>query len=97
MTCVVVLATATGGCWGEHQIGASREAFKAVDALYTAVGLRDPKLLGRCEEKLGALGASKELPAEAAESLNSIIADAKAGSWEPAQERLSRFMEGQRR
>jgi len=91
------LAAVACGCWGEHQIGTSKEAFKAVDALYTAVGLRDPKLLGRCEETLGALGETKELPAEAAETLTSIIAEAKEGAWEPAQLRLSRFMEGQYR
>jgi hypothetical protein len=94
---VLSLVVVICGCWGEHQIGASRAAYKAVDALYTAVGLRDPKLLGRCEEKLRGLREADELPVEAAESLNSIIAEARSGSWEPAQERLSRFMEGQRR
>jgi hypothetical protein len=46
---------------------------------------------------LKTLHQARELPDGAAESLDSIVAQAKAGSWEPAQERLSRFMEGQRR
>jgi hypothetical protein len=93
----LILALATCGCWGEHQIGTSKEAFKAVDALYTAVGLRDPRLLDQCEGTLESLHQNKELPDAVAESLNSIIAEAKEGSWEIAQERLSRFMEGQHR
>jgi len=66
-------------------------------------GRAHPDVLGPCEfprerrRTLGALGETKELPAEAAETLTSIIAEAKEGAWEPAQLRLSRFMEGQYR
>jgi hypothetical protein len=85
------------GCWGEHQIGPSRKAFRAVDALYTAIGLRDPRLVEDCERRLKSLRESSELPENVAESLESMIADTRRGDWEPAQERLSRFMEGQHR
>src|SRR5262245_24766994 len=91
------LVLAMGGCWGEPQIGADRDSFKTVDALYTAVSLRDPKLVGQCELKLKELYGTLKLPDSASSSLESIIAEAKSGNWEPAQERLSRFMEGQRR
>ena len=92
LTWILILA----GC-GEHQIGASKEAFRAVDALYTAVGLRDPKLLDNCDRQLKALRESGELSEEASQTLDTMIDQARSGAWEPAQERLSRFMEGQRR
>jgi hypothetical protein len=85
-----------GGC-GPPQIGANKEAFKTVDALYTAVGLRDTKLIDQCETKLKGLHEAGALPAAAWTSLDSIIAEAKEGKWEQSMERLSALMEGQRR
>jgi hypothetical protein len=93
--CLLVLAAA--GC-GTPQIGAdNREAMKAVDALYTAVGLKDPKLVAQCEANLKSLRDAGKLPRDSSSYLESIIADANAGKWQPAQERLSKFMEEQRR
>jgi hypothetical protein len=92
-----LLVLALGGCGGPPQIGAEKDTFKAVDALNTAVGLRDPKLVDRCEAKLKGLRDAGKIPEAASKSLDSIIAEAKGGKWEPAQERLSRFMAGQRR
>jgi hypothetical protein len=92
-----VLAQALGGCFGPPQIGADRETFKTVDALYTAVGLREPKLVDQCDEKLKGLRAAGKLPDDASRSLEAIIAQAKSGSWETALTDLSGFMEGQRR
>jgi hypothetical protein len=92
-----VLVLIFGGCGGSPQIGADRDTFKAVDALYTAVSLRDPKLVGQCAAKLQRLRDASKIPEGAFSSLESIIAAANDGKWEPAQERLSTFMEGQRR
>ena len=85
------------GCGGPPQIGADKESFKTVDALYTAVGLKDPKLVDQCDQKLKSLRDAGRLPEDASRSLESIIAETKDGKWEEAQARLSRFMEGQRR
>jgi hypothetical protein len=94
---IPLLVLALGGCGGPPQIGENREAFKTVDALYTAVGLRDTKLIAQCEEKLKGLHEAGSLPMEASESLNSIIAEARNGKWEQSMEQLSAFMEGQHR
>src|SRR5437588_5108633 len=91
-SCVVL---ALVGCGGPPQLGEDRDTFKAVDALYTAVSLRDLKLVGQCEAKLKGLHDASRIPEDVFSSLESIIAEAKDGKWEPAQERLSNFMEGQ--
>jgi hypothetical protein len=92
-----VLALCLAGCGGPAQIGADRDTFKAVDALYTAVSLRDPALLDRCAADLRKLQGSGKLPEDALGALDGMIAEARTGQWEASQERLARFMEGQRR
>ncbi len=62
---ILVLGTlCLSGC-GVPQIGLDRAAFQAVDALYTAVSLRDPKLLEACESNLNRLRAEQKLPDDA--------------------------------
>lgn len=85
------------GCGGPAQIGADPEAFKAVDALYTAVSLRDAGRVDRCVKTLVSLRDAGKLDAGPLEALEGIAAEAKSGSWEPAQSRLARFMRGQTR
>src|SRR4051812_43789111 len=92
-----VAAFSLSGCWSPPQIGPDRETFKAVDALYTAISLREPGLVETCTSKLKDLKAAGKLPEAASASLESIIHEAKEGRWEPSQERLASFMEGQRR
>lgn len=92
-----LLASSLGGCGRPPQIGADKETFKAVDALYTAVSLRDPKLLDGCEKTLSDLKSHGKLPESAGASLDAIIAEARGGKWEDAQGRLGHFMRGQRR
>ena len=53
----LALAVAVGGC-GPPEMGPDPEAFRAVDALYTAVSLRDPALLDQCAGSLAELHAS---------------------------------------
>ena len=91
------LVLGSGGCGGPPQIGTDKETFKTVDALYTAVGLRDSKLVGECDQRLKSLRDSGKLPEAASRSLESIIAETRAGKWEDALGHLSSFMEGQRR
>ena len=91
-----LLASAFAGC-GPEQIGIDKDAFRAVDALYTAVSLRDPKLLAQCEGKLTGLRDDGKLPSAAFDDLEAIILEARGGDWVPAQDRLADFMKGQRR
>lgn len=84
------------GC-GPPQMGPDREVFATIDALYTAVSLREPGQLDRCDRSLADLARAGRLPSKAHGRLASIIADARAGEWEPAQSDLREFMLGQRR
>lgn len=94
---VLVLVAGLNGCGGPPQIGESEPSFKAVDALYTAVSLRDLRLVDRCKKSLEDLRANETLTPAASKSLQAIIAQAEAGKWETAQGRLGDFMRGQRR
>jgi len=85
------------GCGKPAQIGPDKATFKAVDALYTAISMRDPKLVNRCEISLNQLKADGKLLAKAADSLASVIAESRAEKWEPAQNHLHDFMLGQQR
>lgn len=84
------------GC-GEVQMGADPETFKAVDAFYTAVSLREPDRVDHCLATMTALHESGKLPREPFDALSEIASEAKSGEWEPAQSRLARFMRGQTR
>jgi len=94
---VAVLLAGLSGCGGPPQLGQNEASFKAVDALYTAVSLRDLRLLDRCKKSLEDLRANETLTPAASKSLQAIIAQAEAGKWETAQGRLGDFMRGQRR
>ncbi len=86
-----------GGCGDPPQLGSDREAFKTVDALYTALGLRDIKIVDQCDEKLRRLRDEGKLSRDAWSRMDSIITIAKQEKWESALGLLSQFMEGQRR
>src|SRR5436190_23597508 len=62
------------------QMGADEDAFNTVDALFTAITARDAQRLTECDERLKAHRAAGKLPADAADSLDGIIAKARAGS-----------------
>lgn len=85
------------GCGSPAQIGPDPEVFKTIDALYTAVSLRDPKLVDDCLKALTRHRDADKLPDDAFQALSAIIDEAGDGAWEDAQTRLSRFMLGQRR
>jgi hypothetical protein len=93
----LIVALSLSGCWAPPQIGPDRDTFKAVDALYTAISLRDPKLVENCASRLKELRAAGKVPEAAFLTLDSIILEASEGHWEPSQERLAVFMEGQER
>ena len=90
------MAAALSGC-RPAQIGVDPDAFKAVDALYTAVSLRAPKLVAQCDANLQTLHTAGKIPDAAASTLDALIARANKGEWEPAIDGLAQFMAGQRR
>lgn len=100
---LVGLVALVGGLAAYHflsrppQMGADDEVFDTVDALYTAVGSRDEKRLGQCEQRLNSYRDAGKLPAEPAEYLAGVIATARGGGWESAAKRLYDFMLAQRR
>ena len=81
----------------EPQVGGDEEAFKSLDALFTAVTSRNLDRLTSTEGRLHSLRDQGKLPASAAERIDAIIASARAGEWQPAAERLYEFIKGQRR
>lgn len=93
----IILILTIAGCGAPAQIGPDPEVFKTIDALYTAVSLREPKLVDDCLEALASHRQAGKLPDDAFSSLEAMVDDAKGGAWENAQTRLSRFMQGQRR
>src|SRR5262245_1035512 len=86
-------ALAVIGC-GSPQIGPDDEAFKTVDALYTAISLRDPAQTERCAKTLTALHDTGRLPDNAYRRLETIITRAHGdpSSWEKARVALRDFM-----
>lgn len=96
-TAAVGLALTIAGCGAPAQIGPDPEVFKTIDALYTAVSLRDPKLVDNCRETLAKHHDAGKLPDDALAELVAMTDEAKGGAWEDAQTRLSQFMQGQRR
>lgn len=92
-----LVAISAGGCGGPPQIGMDEEAFKGVDALYTAVTSKRTDLLDQCDSNLKELKSAGKIPEPAHRALESIIAKARTGKWETATEELSTFMRGQRR
>jgi hypothetical protein len=99
----VAASIAFGIClvvWGLRsppQMGADEEVFSNVDALFTAVTARNEALLDSCERRLLALNEAAKLPSNASDYLSGIIQTARAGHWQPAAEKLYRFMSVQRR
>ena len=79
------------------QMGPDEDVFNTVDALYTAVRLKDAAKVGQCEDRLRAYREAGKLPKESAEYLDRVIAKARDGRWETATERLYEFMLAQRR
>lgn len=79
------------------QMGADEDVFVTVDALYTAVRLKDESKLRSCEERLHGYRAAGKLPAAPAEYLDDVIANTRAGRWDTAAKRLYSFMIAQRR
>ena len=79
------------------QMGSDEQVFRTVDALYTAVCSRDANRLAECEQRLHGYRDAGKLSADAADFLDGIVAQSRAGEWSAAAERLYHFMLAQRR
>lgn len=79
------------------QLSGDEDAFRSVDALFTAVTAHNQQLVTECAERLAALQRQGKLPAESAGYLDSIVAQARDGRWQTSSERLYEFMLAQRR
>lgn len=101
VTCIVAGLAIVGwiivGRGAPPQMGAEKEVFGAVDALFTAVTARDAKLLADCEERLRALHAAGKMPDEAWAYVGGVVKEAREGEWRSAAETLFGFMKAQRR
>lgn len=78
------------------QIGADREVFKTVDALFTAINSKDKQRLSDCETRLQEFRKDGKLPSAAARRLESIIDQAEKGQWQTSAKTLYDFMLAQR-
>jgi hypothetical protein len=88
LSCMIAVA----GCGGAPAIGPDKAAFTTIDALYSAVSMKDEVQLARNAISLDKLHESGRLPDAAHTSLVAIITEAKAGEWEPARQKLRDFM-----
>lgn len=93
---LTLVALGLFGCGRAPSIGDDKAAFQEVDALFTAVSLRDAGQLDRCESRLHDLKSHGKLPDAAAARLDAIVAQARSGGWTTAQSELRSFMLGQR-
>lgn len=89
-------AAATGGCGGQPQISGDRESLAAADALWTAVTARRSELVEQCATEVRRLHERAQMPDDAFESLEGVIAEAQAGHWDNARGALKAFLRGQR-
>jgi hypothetical protein len=85
------------GCGRPPQMGADKEVFATVDALFTAITAHDEKQLGHCEQRLKSYFDAGTLPESASTYLKDIIETAHQGKWQSAAETLYSFMIAQRR
>ncbi|RUL87765.1 hypothetical protein [Tautonia sociabilis] len=94
-----LIAVAAGGigCGRSPEMGADEEVFRTVDAMYTAVSLRDVGQLSRNAEAIDRLHREGRLPDAAHRALGRIVDRAEQGDWEAARSRLRDFMLDQRR
>jgi hypothetical protein len=79
------------------QLANDESLFKTVDALYTAVRMKDAARVVECEKRLAEAHAAGRLSEAAWHQLEVIIDETNAGNWQPAAESLYAFMLGQRR
>jgi hypothetical protein len=72
------------------------QVVNTVDALFTALSTRDTIRLEECDRRLKVYQKNDQISPAVAAALDSIVAKAREGKWEPAARRLYDFILGQR-
>lgn len=85
------------GCGSHPQLGDSKEALGAADALWTAVTAKRTDLVDASAKQLTQLKDAGKLPPDAAAALDAIVEQARAGKWDSARDDLRNFVKGQHR
>jgi hypothetical protein len=93
---VVVMFLVVYWCWPTPQLGADEEVLRTVDALFTAITGRNEPALVQCQQRLHSYRDSGKLTPSAADTLDAVIAQSRAGGWQPAASRLYAFILAQR-
>jgi hypothetical protein len=86
----------TAGCNRTPQMGGNEECMTAVDALWTAINVKQTELLDHSQAEIERLHTSGAMPDGAFENLSSIVTTARAGQWPAARAALRQFIRGQR-
>jgi hypothetical protein len=94
---LIVFCLLLAGCGRPPQMGADKDVFATVDALFTAITAHDEKQLSQCEQRLKGYFDAGTLPETASTYLKGIIETAHQGKWQSAAETLYSFMMAQRR
>ena len=94
---LALLLGSIAGCGQPPQLGDEDEAFKSVDALYTAITSKRMQLVEHCATDLKKLKEAGKLTEAAFNSLDEIIGKARKDQWQPAAKDLIWFMKGQKR
>jgi uncharacterized membrane protein len=92
----VLVASLAAGCARVAQLGDDEQAFKAADALWTAVCAKQPQLVHDTAARLTQLHADGNLPDEAFAALQEVVSKADAADWLAARTSLKSFWRGQR-
>ena len=92
-----VLLLAVTGCGNAPQFTGDEECFSAVDALWTAVTSQQKPWLEQSARELERLRDSGKLSDEAWKALESPIAQARDGQWDPAARELYDLIKAQRK
>ncbi|MEO2088345.1 MAG: hypothetical protein ABGY75_02470 [Gemmataceae bacterium] len=87
----VLLVGALGGCGKPTED--ARQNRRLVDALLTAVTVRNPKEMEKCKGLLDKRRADGVLSESSHQRLLEIFAQAKSGKWSEAEDALYRFRE----
>ena len=93
---VLTISASSAGCRPPQVLG-DPECFKTVDALWTAVTARSPKLVEQVQGDLQRLHTEGKLSEPGLAALAVICERAAGGEWEPAARELKSFIRGQRR
>lgn len=94
---VCLLLLFVSGCGNAPQFVADEECFSAVDALWTAITAQQKSWLEDSARELERLRDAGQLSPEAWKVLESPIALAREGQWDPAARELRDLIKAQRK